>query len=125
MNNDPFQDVRDKRIGELNEEQTDRATELWLRTQIGPGERFWYPHLQALFRVIDRLRAENEALKKPLSEQQIVNCLAAAGCLGTVRMSYESGASEITRPTINAEQLVRLIKSAHIEAAQAVTQDTQ
>src|SRR5574343_898896 len=28
---DPFADIRDKRIGELNGEQTDRAFELWLR----------------------------------------------------------------------------------------------
>lgn len=53
---DPFSDIRDKRMGELDAEQKDRATELWLRIQIGPSERYWYRHLQALFRVIDRLR---------------------------------------------------------------------
>jgi hypothetical protein len=55
---DPFADIRDKRIGELNPEQFDRATELWLREQIGPSETYWHPHLQSLFRVIDRLRAD-------------------------------------------------------------------
>lgn len=56
---DPFADVRNKRVGELNAEQFDRATELWLRAQIGPSEAYWYPHLQTLFRVIDRLRAQS------------------------------------------------------------------
>ena len=55
---DPFADVRGKTIGELTAEQKDLATELWLRTQIGPSETYWHPHLQALFRVIDRLRAD-------------------------------------------------------------------
>ena len=55
---DPFADLRDKCMGELTTEQADRANELWLREQIGPREDYWYPHLQALFRVIDRLRAQ-------------------------------------------------------------------
>ena len=57
MSNDPFADIRDKRMGELNEEQTERAAELWLRTQIGPSESYWHPLLKQVFRVIDRLRA--------------------------------------------------------------------
>lgn len=57
MTCDPFADIRDKRMSELNEEQTLRATELWLRTNIGPSESYWYPHLQVLFRIIDKLRA--------------------------------------------------------------------
>lgn len=57
MSNDPFADIRDKRIGELNEEQKDRATEFWLREQIGPSEGYWHPLLKQVFRVIDRLRA--------------------------------------------------------------------
>lgn len=44
-------------MGELNDEQADRARELWLREQIGPQERYWYQQLEALFRIIDRLRA--------------------------------------------------------------------
>lgn len=61
MNQDPFYDIRDMRMGELDAEQTDRANELWLREQIGPTERYWHPHLQALFRIIDRLRAAQPA----------------------------------------------------------------
>lgn len=60
---DPFADVRDKRVCELNREQMDRATELWLRKQIGPNEKYWYPHLQTLFRIIDRLREENGKIR--------------------------------------------------------------
>lgn len=57
MAEDPFADIRDKRVGELTAEQYDRATELWLRSQIGPSESYWFGHLQALFKIIDRLRA--------------------------------------------------------------------
>lgn len=58
---DPFADIRNKRMGELNEEQIDRATELWLRQNIGPSEQYWYSLLQSVFRVINRLRAERDA----------------------------------------------------------------
>lgn len=57
MAEDPFADVRDKRVSELTAEQYDRATELWLRSQIGPSESYWFGHLQVLFKIIDRLRA--------------------------------------------------------------------
>ena len=66
---DPFADLRGKRMSELTAEQTDRANELWLREQIGPREDYWYPHLQALFRVIDRLRAQQSA-RQPLTDDQ-------------------------------------------------------
>ena len=56
MTEDPFADVRDKRVSELTAEQYDRATELWLRSQIGPSESYWFGHLQVLFKIIDRLR---------------------------------------------------------------------
>lgn len=58
---DPFADIRNKRMSELNEEQIDRATELWLRQNIGPSEQYWYSLLQSVFRVINRLRAERDA----------------------------------------------------------------
>ena len=70
---DPFADIRDKRMGELNAEQTDRATELWLREQIGPREDYWYPHLQTLFRIIDRLRAQAAPpQRKPLTVTKLL-----------------------------------------------------
>lgn len=59
---DPFIDIRDKRMGELNEEQTARATEMWMRENIGPQERYWYPLLQQLFKVIDDLRAWRDVI---------------------------------------------------------------
>ena len=62
---DPFADLRGKRMSELTAEQTDRSNELWLREQIGPWEGYWYPHLQALFRVIDRLRAQQAKPVQP------------------------------------------------------------
>lgn len=60
---DPFADVRDKRMSELTDEQRDRATELWAREQRGwflPEQR---ERLDALFRVIDRLRLNQEQPK--------------------------------------------------------------
>jgi hypothetical protein len=53
---DPFADVRFKTIGQLTDEQKDRAYELWLREQIGHN---WPLRdvCESLLRVIDRLRA--------------------------------------------------------------------
>jgi len=51
---------------------------------------------------------------EPLTEAQIVKCIAEAGCHGgAMRMSYESGPYEITRPTINAVEMVRAVERAH------------
>lgn len=49
----------------------------------------------------------------PLTERQIVRCLVDAGCLGTVKMSYDSGPYEITRTTVNADRFARAIEAAH------------
>ena len=49
----------------------------------------------------------------PLTERQIVGCLVEAGCLGTVKMSYDSGPYEITRTTVNADKFARAIEAAH------------
>lgn len=61
---DPFADLRDKRMGELDQEQKDRAYEKWAREQIGHG---WplKDVLEAMFRVIDRLR-EQKPSKMPI-----------------------------------------------------------
>lgn len=55
---DPFADIHGKRMSELNDEQQDRAIELWCREQIGWEDKRIQRHLGALFRVIDRLREE-------------------------------------------------------------------
>lgn len=65
---------------------------------------------------IARLREQVAALtaeRKPLTEQQIVACIVEAGCLGTVKMTYETGPYEITRTTINADRFARAIERAH------------
>lgn len=56
-----------------------------------------------------RLRAE----RVPLTEQQVASCLVDAACLGSVRMSCESGPYGIDRPSNNATRLVRAIEAAH------------
>jgi hypothetical protein len=56
---------------------------------------------------------------RPLTEEQIVACITEAGCHGgAMRMSYGSGPYEITRPTINAIELVRAVERAHGIVAQ-------
>ena len=52
-------------------------------------------------------------MREPLTERQIVDCIVRAGCLGTVKMSYDSGPYEITRTSINADRLVKEIERAH------------
>lgn len=57
MNKDPFEDVRDKRMNELNPEQYDRATELWFRNNFRYEDERVQKIAESLFRIIDRLRA--------------------------------------------------------------------
>ena len=47
---------------------------------------------------------------------QAVACLVEAGCVGTVKMSFDSGPYEITRPSINADRLIRSVERACAEA---------
>ena len=47
-----------------------------------------------------------------LTEQEIVKCLTASGCVGTIKMSYDSGPYEITRTSINADRFARAIEAA-------------
>lgn len=49
----------------------------------------------------------------PLTEEQLVHCLNQSSCVGTVKMSFDSGPYEITRPSINADRLLRAIERAH------------
>lgn len=50
---------------------------------------------------------------QPLTEDQQVACLVKAGCIGTVKMSFESGPYDITRPSINASRLIEAVEAAH------------
>lgn len=61
---DAFADVRDKRQSELNDEQKDRALELWAREQKGWLGSEQAQRMDALFRVIDRLRASKPVPRK-------------------------------------------------------------
>ena len=47
-----------------------------------------------------------------LTEAERVRCLIASGCIGTVKMTYDSGPYEITRTSINASRLIDAIISA-------------
>ncbi len=56
--------------------------------------------------------------RKPvrLTEDDIVRCLVEAGCLGKVKMSYESGPYDITRTSINADRFARAVEAAVLKA---------
>lgn len=60
------------------------------------------------------LEAER-ARRVPLTEEQLMSCLVESGCIGTVKMTYESGPYEITRPSINASRLAHAIEAARKE----------
>lgn len=60
-----------------------------------------------------------------LSESEIVVCIAKAGCIGTVKMSYESGPYDIYRPSINASRLYDAIEAAIIAKLQATQEPVQ
>jgi hypothetical protein len=51
--------------------------------------------------------------REPLNERELMKCIAAAGCFGTVKMTCESGPYDIDRPTLNADKLCRAIEAAH------------
>lgn len=55
-----------------------------------------------------------------LSESQVVAALVESGCIGTVRMSYDSGPYEITRTSINADRFAKAIQRA-MAAANGMT----
>ena len=57
--------------------------------------------------------AAPKAERAPLTERQIVKCLVEASCVGTVKMSFESGPYDIDRPSINATRLVDAIEREH------------
>jgi hypothetical protein len=50
---------------------------------------------------------------RPLTERELMKCIADAGCFGTVKMSFESGPYDIDRPSLNADKLCRAIEAAH------------
>jgi hypothetical protein len=47
-----------------------------------------------------------------LTEKDFVKCLVDSDCIGTVKMSYDTGPYEITRTSINADRLCRAVESA-------------
>lgn len=51
-----------------------------------------------------------------LAEDDLVACLISSGCVGTVKMSFESGPMDITRPSLNATKLARAILARAILA---------
>lgn len=52
-----------------------------------------------------------------VSEDDLVACLISSGCVGTVKMSFESGPMSITRPSLNATKFARAILALRPQAA--------
>lgn len=61
----------------------------------------------------EEIRAPAAAQAQPLTEGRLMRCITDAGCIGTVKMSFESGPYDINRPTLNATKLARAIERAH------------
>ena len=53
-----------------------------------------------------------QAERKPLTDEEIVHCLVAAKCVGTVNMSYDAGPYYVTRPSRAATWFARAIEAA-------------
>lgn len=51
--------------------------------------------------------------RQPLTERQIIGCIVRAGCLGTVKMTYEAGPYDVDRTSVNADRLVKEVERAH------------
>lgn len=51
-----------------------------------------------------------------VSEDDLVACLISSGCVGTVKMSFESGPMSITRPSLNATKFARAILALRPQA---------
>lgn len=47
-----------------------------------------------------------------LSDADVMRCIAASGCYGTVKMSYESGLYSVDTPSLNATKFARAIIAA-------------
>lgn len=73
---------------------------------------FWNVPLYTADQVSAAVEADR-AQRKPLTDEQIVACLVESSCVGTVKMSYDVGPYEITKLSVNAEQLTRAIEAAH------------
>lgn len=54
-----------------------------------------------------------QAERKPLTDEEIVRCLVAAKCVGTVNMSYDDVLYYITRPSRAATWFARAVELAH------------
>lgn len=66
----------------------------------------------AAMRAIRHHSAQPAQAVPVLTEQEIVKCLTASGCVGTIKMSYDSGPYEITRTSINADRFARRVEQA-------------
>jgi len=63
------------------------------------------------------------AAPRELTERQLVACLVESGCIGTIKMSFDSG-PYITRPTLDATRLCRAIGVALGATPQAHKRDS-
>lgn len=109
---DPFADVRDKRMNELNDEQQDRASELWCRANIDWMSDYNQPQYKAMFRIIDRLRAPQNDLT--FNQFRVIN---VARCLRWHPQGIESWSASDWMTAIMGElgEVASLIKMRNRE----------
>ncbi len=74
-----------------------------------PSKRLRASQLQEIARAILALRPQ----AVPMTEDEFVACLVKASCVGVVKMSYDSGPYDVTRPSINASKLKEAFEAHH------------
>ncbi len=82
-------------------------------------DNFWVPRLQvreselrAMLAATPAPAPAQEPVTMTLTERERVKCLVDSGCIGTVKMTYDSGPYEITRTSINADRLIESVIAA-------------
>jgi hypothetical protein len=92
-----------------------RSQDGYVSVAIHPALRATYADLQMLWEVWqDRAALEAQPAKRePLTEEQILRCIQSIGLGDILRLTYDSGPYEVTKPTHEAVNLARAIERAH------------
>lgn len=89
-----------------------------LRNDVERGLKVRGEMLEELDRAILALRPQSAQQAVPMTEDEFVACLVKANCVGVVKMSYDSGPYDVTRPSINASKLKEAFEAHHGITAQ-------
>lgn len=121
--------TRENEVAKFNKKNVENApdkikagAEEMIKAPMWLIEQILLKHEKAVLEVMKELHDEKAKLEarivqleqtQPLTEEQIIGCIVRAGCLGTVKMTYETGPYDIDRTSTNADRLVKEIERAH------------